>query len=119
MSTGTGGSMSTGTGGSAGQGGTGGSAGRGGSAGGGGAGGSGTSDAGGGDAAGDLPTSPIPGYAICVPCHGPEGAGVPTMGPEIQHPVVDFSTWVVRNGRMHPGFKLPMMKYTPEMLSDA
>ena len=41
------------------------------------------------------------------------------MGPEIQHPVVDFSTWVVRNGRTHPGYKLPMMKYTPEMLSDA
>jgi mono/diheme cytochrome c family protein len=119
MSIGTGGSMSTGTGGSSGQGGTGGSAGSGGSAGAGGAGGSGSGDAGGGDAGGDMPTSPIPGYALCVPCHGPEGAGVPMMGPEILHPVVDFSTWVVRNGRTHPGYKLPMMKYTPDILSDA
>jgi mono/diheme cytochrome c family protein len=40
------------------------------------------------------------------------------MGPEIQHPVVDFSTWVVRNGRVHPDYKLPMLKYTPDMVSD-
>jgi mono/diheme cytochrome c family protein len=116
---GQGGSAMAGSGGSSSQGGTGGSAGSGGSAGTGGAGGPGSGDAGPGDASDDLPSSPIPGYAICVPCHGPEGAGVPMMGPEIQHPVVDFSTWVVRNGRTHPGYKLPMLKYTPEMLPDA
>jgi mono/diheme cytochrome c family protein len=54
-----------------------------------------------------------------VVCHGPEGQGIPDKGPEIQHPVIDFSTWVVRNGRAHPGYKEPMMKYTVDQVSDA
>jgi mono/diheme cytochrome c family protein len=117
--TGAGGS-STGAGG--GGAGSGGQAGRGGSgaAGADAGGGSGMADAGSpADAATDAAYSPILGYGICVPCHGPEGAGVPEMGPEIQHPVIDFSTWVVRNGRMHPAFKLPMLKYGPDVLPDA
>ena len=121
---GTGGSQAGGTGGSsggssAGSGGTGGSAGQGGSGGStGGVGGSGSGDAA-GEAASEVASHPVPGYALCVPCHGSEGAGVPMMGPEIQHPVVDFSTWVVRNGRTHPDYKMPMLKYPPEVLSDA
>jgi mono/diheme cytochrome c family protein len=70
-------------------------------------------------AASDAAYSPISGFALCVVCHGPEGRGVPDKGPEIQHPVIDFSTWVVRNGRVHPGYKEPMMKYTVDQVSDA
>ena len=70
------------------------------------------------DVVGDLPFSPIAGFAQCVVCHGPEGAGTP-LGPEIQHPVLDFSTWVVRNGRTHPGFMEPMPKFTTVQLTDA
>jgi len=36
---------------------------------------------------------------VCGLCHGPEGAGVQNLGPEIQHPVRDYFTWVIRNGR--------------------
>jgi mono/diheme cytochrome c family protein len=73
-----------------------------------------------GDAAvGDAAYSPISGFGVCVVCHGPEGQGIPDKGPEIQHPVVDFSTWVVRNGRMRPDYKDPMMKYTVDLVSDA
>ena len=37
------------------------------------------------------------------------------MGPEIQHPVRDFSTWVVRNGRQgNPGFPNSVMAAYPE-----
>jgi mono/diheme cytochrome c family protein len=70
------------------------------------------------DAGTDVPYSPIPGYAVCVLCHGPEGAGT-DKGPEIQHPVLDYSTWVVRNGRMHPTFKEPMPKFTIDQVPDA
>jgi mono/diheme cytochrome c family protein len=43
------------------------------------------------------------------------------MGPEIQHPVRDFSTWVVRNGRSgHPSFAGSVMAAFPaSALSDA
>src|SRR5688572_24130220 len=86
----------------------------------GGASGGGGADAGPvGDLGPDLPFSPIAGYAVCSVCHGPEGAGLADKGPEIQHPVIDFSTWVVRNGRTHPGYKEPMPKATADMLPDA
>ena len=80
--------------------------------------GPGTPDTGapGGDAA--VPSAAGPGYATCTVCHGPEGAGT-DKGPDIQHPVLDYATWVVRNGRTHPGFMMPMPKYLPAMLSDA
>jgi mono/diheme cytochrome c family protein len=59
--------------------------------------------------------------SMCGTCHGPKGEGVPALGPEIQHPVRDFSTWVVRNGRRgHPDFaNSVMMPYTTAVLSDA
>ena len=76
-------------------------------------------DAGGAtDLASDVPFSPIAGFGQCAVCHGPEGAGTP-LGPEIQHPVTDFATWVVRNGRMHPGYMEPMPKFTTVQLTDA
>jgi mono/diheme cytochrome c family protein len=102
-----------GTGGSAGRGGTGGRVGTGGS--------SSNADAGasdGGGMGGGSGTLPA-GYAVCAPCHGNEGAGVSGHGPDIQHPVVDFSTWVIRNGRTHPNFPEPMAKFTTDMLPDA
>ena len=40
-------------------------------------------------------------------------------GPDIQHPVVDFSTWVIRNGRVHPDFPDAMPQFTTALLSDA
>ena len=68
------------------------------------------------DAPSDAPTSPISGFALCVVCHGPEGAGT-DKGPEIQHPVIDFSTFVIRNGRTHPSYKEPMPKFPVEQIS--
>jgi mono/diheme cytochrome c family protein len=56
---------------------------------------------------------------VCVPCHGAEGAGVTGHGPDIQHPVVDFATWVIRNGRMHPDFPEAMPKFAVDALTDA
>lgn len=42
------------------------------------------------------------------------------LGPEIQHPVRDFSTWVVRNGRQgHPSYPQSVMaKYDTTALPD-
>jgi mono/diheme cytochrome c family protein len=43
--------------------------------------------------------------SLCATCHGQKGEGVAMKGPEIQHPVRDFATWVVRNGRQgNPSF---------------
>jgi mono/diheme cytochrome c family protein len=67
-------------------------------------------------------TDPTQVYAaVCASCHGPRGEGVSGKGPEIQHPVRDFSTWVVRNGRSgNPGFPgQTMAAYTTAALSDA
>ncbi len=80
--------------------------------------GSGATDTGASSGDAGPPPSAVPGYAVCGVCHGAEGAGS-DKGPEIQHPVIDFSTWVIRNGRMHPGFMLPMPKYAPDQLTDA
>jgi len=89
-------------GGGAGRGGAGGGAGRGGNA--------GTSS---GGSAGQT------AFAVCMPCHGSDGTGVAGKGPDIQHPVVDYSTWVIRNGRMHPDYPEAMPKFTTDLLSDA
>jgi mono/diheme cytochrome c family protein len=52
--------------------------------------------------------------AACATCHGERGVGVEMKGPEIQHPVRDFSTWVVRNGRSgHPSFPDSKMEAYP------
>lgn len=65
---------------------------------------------------------PLAFYATaCASCHGAKGEGVPMMGPEIQHPVRDYSTWVVRNGRQgHPSFsKSVMAAFNQGALPDA
>lgn len=54
----------------------------------------------------------------CLMCHGEQGVGI-VLGPEIQHPVRDFSTWVVRNGLPGVGYLKPMEAIPPAMLSDA
>jgi mono/diheme cytochrome c family protein len=89
----------------------------GGSAGAGGGGGTG----GGGGAGGDgLSSDPgTRAYQInCLMCHGEQGAGT-VLGPEIQHLVRDFSTWVVRNGLPGVGYVKPMEAIPATMLSDA
>lgn len=54
----------------------------------------------------------------CLMCHGEQGVGT-ILGPEVQHPVRDYSTWVVRNGLPGVGFTKPMEIIPPEMLTDA
>jgi mono/diheme cytochrome c family protein len=138
MTAGTSGGAPTGTAGTS-SGGTMGAAGRGGSSGavggrggtssstggrggrGGGAGTSSTPDAGvSPDASngGSSGTAPVT-YALCVQCHGDDGKGVAGKGPDIQHPVNDYFTWVIRNGRMHPNFPEAMPAFTTAMVSDA
>ncbi len=56
--------------------------------------------------------------ANCKTCHGEQGAGS-TDGPDIMHPVRDYSSWVVRNGRAQTTFPKPMEKYGTDKLSDA
>lgn len=55
----------------------------------------------------------------CAACHGATGQGVEGLGPDIAHPVDDYSTWVVRNGR-EGGELYPtgMMVFDESVLSD-
>jgi mono/diheme cytochrome c family protein len=55
--------------------------------------------------------------ALCAACHGPTGEGT-ALAPELQHPVADFSTWVVRNGRDSDGYAGPMLAYAETMVTD-
>jgi mono/diheme cytochrome c family protein len=54
----------------------------------------------------------------CMMCHGIQGVGT-VLAPETQHPVRDYSTWVVRTGLPGVGFLKPMAAIPPAMLSDA
>ena len=56
--------------------------------------------------------------ANCKACHGEQGAGG-LLAPEIMHPVRDYSTWVVRNGRAQTTFPAPMEKLATDKLPDA
>jgi mono/diheme cytochrome c family protein len=56
--------------------------------------------------------------ANCKVCHGDQGVGSP-LAPEIMHPVRDYSTWVVRNGRAQTTYIKPMDKWGTDKLSDA
>jgi mono/diheme cytochrome c family protein len=80
------------------------------------AGSGGGGDAGGGDAGG----SPALAFfqQTCAPCHGAMGEGT-RLGPEIQHPPRDYFNAVVRAGRTHPNFPMPMPRYTDAQLSPA
>ncbi len=55
---------------------------------------------------------------ICASCHGVDGAGLGTRGPEIRNPVRGYATWVIQNGRVgHPWYTDSMPRYTTAMLS--
>jgi mono/diheme cytochrome c family protein len=54
----------------------------------------------------------------CKVCHETQGMGG-KLGPAIQHPVRDWSTWVVRHGLPGTGFPKPMEIVGPDKLSDA
>jgi mono/diheme cytochrome c family protein len=54
----------------------------------------------------------------CKSCHADQGIGSP-LAPETQHPVRDYSTWVVRNGRATTTYAKPMDKFGTDKLSDA
>lgn len=56
---------------------------------------------------------------LCAPCHGSDGEGT-MLGYGLQHPVRDYSTWVVRNGRPGTEFSGSVMAvYAPGAVSDA
>lgn len=80
----------------------------------------GASGAGGSAGAGGA--KPLDGASLymdnCLACHGPQGAGGP-LGPELQHPVRDYSVWVVRHGRAMTTFPAPMVAVAPDKLPDS
>lgn len=56
--------------------------------------------------------------SVCATCHGPTGEGT-ARAYELRHPVREYSTFVVRNGR--PGLEFPMSQmsaYDTSLLSD-
>lgn len=114
----TGGSFSAGGGGAGGTSGGGGGATAGGAGGGGGSGGA----SGGSGGAGGAGPQLAPGEELfrtnCLPCHGELGAGT-ALAPDIQHPIRDYATWVVRNGRPMSTYAMPMMAWSQAKLSDA
>lgn len=81
-------------------------------------------DAGPGDAGGAPPiddagpalSGPELFAASCAPCHGVEGQGSP-LGPELQHPVADYATWVARHGRATNTYPVPMAAYDTTLVS--
>jgi mono/diheme cytochrome c family protein len=84
---------------------------------------SGVDSSGGESSTGDAPA--ISGeeffLSVCAPCHGSDGEGT-ALGYEIQHPVRDYSSWVVRNGRPPGNAELPgsvMTAYATGSLEDA
>lgn len=54
---------------------------------------------------------------LCSTCHGTTGEGT-ALGPELQHPVAAFSTWVVRNGRDSDSYPGPMIAYPETMVTE-
>jgi mono/diheme cytochrome c family protein len=82
----------------------------------------GTTGTGGTGVAGSAGTGPLDGQGLydlnCKVCHEAQGIGG-KLGPETQHPVRDWSNWVVRNGLPGVAFPKPMEIVGPDKLSDA
>jgi len=55
--------------------------------------------------------------AVCAVCHGVEGQGT-LLGPELQHPVPDYATWVARNGRLSETYPGDMAAYGESLVTD-
>jgi len=74
-------------------------------------------DAGGGASWMTAFTTPPAGCAVC---HGSTGAGVPGLGPEIQHPTRELFDYLVRNGEPNRLAKYagPMPAFDAAILSD-
>lgn len=73
----------------------------------------------GGSGGAAMPTDGPGLYGLhCAVCHGEQGRGS-MLAPDIMHPMRDYSTWVVRNGRAVTTFAKPMEKKTTAELSDA
>jgi mono/diheme cytochrome c family protein len=51
---------------------------------------------------------------LCATCHGATGDGVDELGPDIKHPVEEYSEWVIRNGRPDT----TMLAFDTDQLSD-
>ena len=47
----------------------------------------------------------------CNICHGPAGEGVKPIAPEIRHTPTEYSTWVVRHGRVADGMPTGMVAF--------
>ena len=54
-------------------------------------------------------------YTYCRGCHGAEAAGTPD-GPQLRFPKEDYARWVIRNGRLSAGRRMP--QFTEDSLSD-
>ena len=54
-------------------------------------------------------------YSYCRGCHGSEAAGTPD-GPQLRFPKEDYARWVIRNGRISAGRRMP--QFTEESLTD-
>ena len=66
-----------------------------------------------------FPLADVSASLQCATCHGTLGLGTP-LAPNIQHPVRNYYTWVIRNGRSgHPEYPAaPMAPYDATVLSD-
>lgn len=54
----------------------------------------------------------------CATCHGEQGIGSQNA-PDVQHPIRDYATWVVRNGRATTRYPKPMPAFAAADVSDA
>jgi mono/diheme cytochrome c family protein len=99
------------------------SGGAGGAAGGSAGGGAGGGGAGGGGGASQMSPEEALYITNCSACHGATGEGT-ILGPEIRHPVTDFTNWMVRNGSdARTGgmslFAAPMLPLDMTFITDA
>jgi mono/diheme cytochrome c family protein len=55
----------------------------------------------------------------CATCHGDTGAGLPRLGPDIQHPTRDLFDFLVRNGEAHQvtAYAAPMPAFADTLVS--